>query len=582
MHSWQTEIFAKLNNIDLYVPAPPGAGKTLPYICYWARNILGLQILSIYRTPQDKYLGFLDLLLNKSEKIKKIVILVPIRSLAQQTYQEFKVTFSQILSTLLYNIITAVITDFINNPGPPGLLSQKVTAILNGLNSEFINLMFKRMEFVKRVEEKENQGDFESSKIYSQQIEQIDSNLKQLMIKSIEEVVEGTNSKKSLVCMRTGLGPVGDLESSPVVISIYESAPKFIDQIKDNIGLLVLDEAHLVQDQTKINEIRKSTRSYNIALSLYTVLRQLRSTEYRLLFLSGTANPDSAKNLAKYINMCFGRNINVIDVPGSAGNPSQISIHPDDSIGDERTLIKILKSGQHGTVIVLFSKNKINDLAKKAIMGISPKSLQQVQGGTYQPHQFRSSFGGSDYTGRTVSPTPNFNPIEIGRTSGEISLHASKVRDPLLRSAIQSGFGYIYRLDERERDFDARKQDNEITADLFSKGKIRVLLSTDAIGVGVNVKVRSLIIPSIEKPTGGGRREPMDPATLAQLLHRTGRGAFIYANIVTTQDNIARISHALSLSPEGFTKGVTIETFPAAACRLSKFFIDIWSATIGV
>ena len=45
----------------------------------------------------------------------------------------------------------------------------------------------------------------------------------------------------------------------------------------------------------------------------------------------------------------------------SGGNPSSISIVPDDSVRDENTLLKIIKSGQRGTVIVIFSKRKIND-----------------------------------------------------------------------------------------------------------------------------------------------------------------------------------------------------------------------------
>jgi hypothetical protein len=397
-----------------------------------------------------------------------------------------------------------------------------------------------------------------------------------LIVDGITNIVSSQRSSYGLIAIRTGLGTEGNPKMAPVTIAIYESAPKVVDEIGSKIELLVCDESHLIQRKDQISQ--DGNRAYNIAGSLYKVLSQLKNVSYRLLFLSGTANPNSAENLAKYINMCFRRNVKVVIPPSSAGNRSAVNIVADDSIQDDRSLINIIKKGQGGNVIVVFSKRKINDLARQAIKQLGSKSLQSVQQGTYKKYEYKPVLRNLPKFTGGASRDPNLDPIALGKMSASQGLEASGIHDQLLRQAVQAGFGYIYRLDERDKDFNMRKKDNEIVADLFSKGKIKTLLSTDAIGVGVNIKVRNLIIPSIDKPTGGGMRESMDPANLAQLLHRAGRGAFVYATVVTPDKNVAKVSHALSLSPEGFTKGVTIQNFPAGACRLSNFFADLWSA----
>jgi hypothetical protein len=583
MRPWQQAIFEKLKTKDLYIAAAPGAGKTLPYMCFWANQILQLEVFGDKPQQYRQYMDSIRNLILTPEKIGKLVVLVPIRSLAEQTIQEFKVTFSQMIATILTNYMSGILTDLFLQAFPARyftpnqakqIMSGSMEALFNAVHPGIIQSLDERRTTIDALNIAKNRGDFDSAKALELTVKRIDGKIEMFMMEGIKNIVEGKNNKGGLVAMRTGLETVGNPENATVVIAIYESAPKIISKIKGKIKMLVLDESHLIQDISRGS--RDDIRSFNIAESLYKVLTQLRGVDYRLLFLSGTANPTSAKNFAKYLDACYGKNIEVIETPGE-GNVSNISIHADNSIKDSKNLVRILKSGQHGTVIVIFSKAQIMNLAKQAIKDINPKSLLQVQKGEYEKYKFRSTLGGvSKYTG-DASKNLKLDPLKIGQKVAEADLLTINIHDPLLRQAVQAGFGYIFRLDEDVEDFDKRKKDNQIVADLFSKGKIRTLLSTDAIGVGVNIKVKTLIIPTTEKPTGAGRREQMDPATLAQLLHRAGRGQFMFANIVTTDEDISRITHALSLDPTGFSKGAVIQgKIPFFMCRSVNTFFSLW------
>ena len=66
MHEWQRQIYQNLTrgNKDIYIAASPGAGKTLPYLCYWMSGILRLKTSGLFREKQANYLNTLfDLLI---------------------------------------------------------------------------------------------------------------------------------------------------------------------------------------------------------------------------------------------------------------------------------------------------------------------------------------------------------------------------------------------------------------------------------------------------------------------------------------------------------------------------------------
>ena len=98
---------------------------------------------------------------------------------------------------------------------------------------------------------------------------------------------------------------------------------------------------------------------------------------------------------------------------------------------------------------------------------------------------------------------------------------AEQIHDKLLRNCVRAGFGFIHRIVQTDSQYKEKKNDNTIIVNLFTSGKIGTILATDAIGIGVNVTVKRMFIPTIEK-FDGTKKEKIKPAQLAQLLHRTG------------------------------------------------------------
>lgn len=594
MRDWQHRMFRSLNYKDLYVAARPGAGKTLPYTCFWLSHILGLGVVS-GGDPKSysKYVRILDILLNEPERVAKLVVLVPIRSLATQTAEEFKRAFAGILSSYIGKFLQIAIDTrpFTKIKNYEGVYKQHRDRILRVINPDLVHIINEKerlfREFQDLRDEQERlkrnnqvmQGSFEKERRINELSKQLDEKFYQAAQNGLNKVISGLRGDYAFVAERTGLGTSGDIRRAPVLVTIYESGLKAIKEAGEkNVALLVCDEAHLTQKDKNEND----PRSYNIAGALYDILKAMRGVNYRLLFLSGTANPNSAKNLAKYINSAFERNIEVVDTPSTASNPSDVQIVANDSLYDERYLLNLIKSPNNpSNVIIIFSKKKIDDLTAKALKGsISNKTLQQIEGGYHQRTGYSSMYKIPERRYGTPDQTINPKNMDFQKMASIASKgkEAADIHDKVLRLAVQSGFGYIYRLDDDARDFDQRKHDNHIVARLFQEKKIKTILSTDAVGIGMNISVQNMYIPSIMKPTGSGQRKEMNPAQLAQLLHRTGRMAFKASRIYTPAKFIGSVKSAFDMSPSDFTPTITITQLTTDMLRSKKFFLDLWRA----
>jgi hypothetical protein len=583
LRDWQGNVYRNLENHDIYIAAAPSAGKTLPYLCHWLHKMLGLTIGGQSKTF-DFYLKALNILLYEPETLKKLVVMMPIRQLTQQTTEEFKLYFSRILASFVGKLVniaidTAPFATHVSLPAYVSVYKRERDKILKIVDPRLVGLLNLKEAIYSDYEklDKNQTGYLESSRRIKTESEKIETQFRNVAREGLRNIVQGLRGDYSFVAERTGLGTSGDIRRSPVILTIYESTPKIINDIgKNSIAMLVCDEAHLIQRQ-KFND---DIRPYTITNALYDVLNSLKDSKYRLLFLSGTENPNSAKNIANYINEAFKRNMSVVVPPSSASNPSDVQIMPDDSLYNEKTLLDIIKkSSSNANVIIIFSKRKIDDLAKKAIKGMSGSSLQQIEKGGY-----------SSYSGSLANQPKRYgdiakNPNKFSqKDTEEMGAYAAKGRDALdiydqtLRLCVQSGFGYIYRLDDREKYFDQRKHDNAIVGRLFREGKIKTLLATDAIGIGLNITVKNMFIPSIMKPSGSGQKKEMNAAQLAQLLHRTGRGAFRAARIFTPAKYVATVGSAFSMSPSEFSAGITINKFTTDMLRSKNFFTDLWRA----
>ncbi len=594
MRPWQMEVYMNLRSgRSLYVTASPGGGKTLPYTCHWLDNNLRLNVslMSAERNWNEITEVILNLLTDPG-RLEKLLVTVPTRSLADQTTQEFKEFFASIITESLDRYFInfwEIVLPGIDN-GNIDYHHPHVTRfgeILDALDSSggLTNLFVRRIRLFSQV----SQGARDSGEAFSsndahraQLINQIDEQLRERFTEGVRRFVQGGDrNTPSLIAIRTGINSEGDPRIAPVTIAIYESAAKLApDLIRNNLSLVIVDEAHLAQER----EIQDDKRRAQIALSLYNILNHLRrSNDIPICFLSGTENPGSARNLTQYIETCLGRSITVIE--STATNESNISIVPDDSIAQERELINIiLRPRQGNNLIVLFSKNRIDRLTEIALKKMGGTSAFQIDRGQMQKE--KASGGGvigRKLSGYTMTPgsfrLDKQQRQEMAREASKVP-GASQIFDPVLRQAVNAGFGYIYRVDDRDRYQQEKRRDAIIVADLFKSGKIKTLLATDAVGIGVNIDVRKLYIPSVDKPQGRTFK-PIQPTELAQLLHRAGRGAFKFSTVVTPEKNVPAVSEALSLNPSGFNQTINIEYIPRAACTSARWFTSVWSASIG-
>jgi len=120
LEAWQRQIVNQLNlGRDQYVIARPGGGKTLPIICYWTDRLLGLNTLTlqhVYRSTGATGAtganlgargGIIDQLFaygrpNRNQT-PKILILVPVITLAQQTAMEIRRDLANIMMQMYNN-----------------------------------------------------------------------------------------------------------------------------------------------------------------------------------------------------------------------------------------------------------------------------------------------------------------------------------------------------------------------------------------------------------------------------------------------------------------------------------------------
>lgn len=550
LYGWQSQVVDTLaRGKDVYVIATPSAGKTLPVITYWARQHLEINPELLNRPqlsdPSKVYRGLMRLFLNPKD-IKKLVFLVPVRSLVYNTYEDIVDKFSKLLWIAIQKAVSQRYVDLLlntllkfNYKGRDQLL--RVKQAKDDLNRDYMNHVISSEEYAQK---------FQKSHIE--------------FMKALEVVIPEF-VKNNLVYAKTGAGTVGraNPKTAPVIITIYESIQSIFSAIKNDIGLAVIDEAHLTQQLA--DEI--DHRTPEIVNKLYWFIKKLpknRGNTNQLAFLSGTINPDAAKNLSEYLGTCYNRPLEILnDAP--VGNPATIKVIPADWTNDETTLVKeIVNPRMSNTLIIIFSKNKIDQLIDNALSKAGYATAKQVSGGIYQ--------------------RPNlvaFNREEVKKDLNfQISPGAEEISDEKLSRAVSAGFGWIYRPSDELSGKEAkeRQADNGIVANLFKTGKIKTLLATDAVGIGVNIDVQRMIIPSIEKFSGKEMKE-LPVSQLAQLLNRTGRQTFKIGIVYTAEENVGKVVHALSIGPERFETRVTLPMMPKALCtRVEDIPRSLWSA----
>jgi len=347
------------------------------------------------------------------------------------------------------------------------------------------------------------------------------------------------------------------------------------------IRAIIIDEAHLIQER----ENSSNDRAKQITDNIYPIIKNIRNiSNCQLILLSGTVNPTSAQNLCTFFNSCF--HLNIEQVRGNTRNPSNVSVLPMDDLYKENKLVDILiRPKEEGNAIILFSKRKIDRIIDNALnqtQGIR-RTAQQIDRGDLQKAKSPNmTIDLADYDQQAAKGTPNFSDKRIIDKINELP-GAEHISDQRLLNCVMGGFAYIYRQDDKSKSDEQNKKlgrDQQIVADLFSKGKIKSIIATDSIGIGININIKNMYVPSVSKFNGSGF-ETLPVSDASQLYNRVGRMAYQVSNIYTPEANMSDILNAISANNDKYDERTTlIKDIDQKMCQYMMHNNNLWTAAM--
>jgi hypothetical protein len=507
--------------------------------------------------------------------LPKVLYICPVRQLVYEVQKEFNMYFSKILvhyiSLLVFYIpyLKTILSD----------LERVLNTKLQYYADNIENIM-------KQININSNSG----NKILA---EKLYGDLKVIQDELIKKIsINLTNFiNNKLVHIKTDVNPKPQ-GNAPVTISVYESSLSLYNELdKNNLKLLIIDEAHLLQNLPGDN----NDRLENIITNVYGMLEKFnKGSKKQLVFLSGTVNPISSNELIFYLKKCLNINVTSLQSSNVAKNPSNISVISMDELNEDKTLLKImLTPNENNNLIILFSKKRINKLVEMALKKnqgnlftasqIDKGELQSLNNQSYNIKTNDEIFN-NIYNNKTTNL--KVNDLKISNYNKQILDQinklpgASDISDPLLLNCVLSGFGIVYNMDDlHESKIDKRKagNDQQIIANLFSQGKIKTLLATDAVGIGVNLKIKNMFVPDVTK-FDGYKNSQLYISNASQLYNRVGRMSFEISTIYTPHNYVQNIVQALSAGNEKFDIRDTIIKNPML-CKNKNTLKSIWIKT---
>jgi hypothetical protein len=234
----------------------------------------------------------------------------------------------------------------------------------------------------------------------------------------------------------------------------------------------------------------------------------------------------------------FHKNVALIQ-NSAAKNRSHIIVEKTSNLNTNNDIIDICKSiirfRSANNLIILFSRRNIQFISDKL-----KEQLPDINNIEYGHN--------TDYSNYNIQQHSLKDVIDSYRGRDATREHEISSSSSYLLSCLRKGFGFLVGAAKSgSEDLDVTK-DRDFVAQLFSSGRIYVLLATDAVGVGVSLKVKNLYIPSLKK-FNGQYIDKVDESSLIQLLHRAGRGAFPIAKIICNPDDYDYINKILNSDP---------------------------------
>jgi hypothetical protein len=354
-------------------------------------------------------------------------------------------------------------------------------------------------------------------------------------------------------------------QNTIVDVAVIENASRFINK---NYTMVVMDE---------IQEILKSESDASFLQKVdwyHNVFKQIGSIQ--TILLTGSLHQTTVSDFKSFLESEYGFKTFVSlpskSSPQPSKNRSDIKIVHTTEVGygtnDPRDVNKIIKhikskieARSRYNLLVLFSKEMILKICLGLFDIISPLTTYPVHSSkisTKEPEaRWKQGLGRlnnsvllsgnypREYVDQVVNAY-NTNRIKVGANMF--------VSNPILAECISRGFGFIVgaRKDSpRSVDkllyltFDEKR----LVQDLFVSGRLNYIISTSAVGVGVNLVVQHLYLPSLMMYSDEVKKPvPIQSSDLLQLLHRAGRGSVPTAFIYTTPDNAERLTELMTSS----------------------------------
>lgn len=352
----------------------------------------------------------------------------------------------------------------------------------------------------------------------------------------------------------------------------------------------------------------------NAASDAYTIIKEAcRNKSTQIAFLSGTINPISASNFADYVNSSLGRKVDVVKTKSNdpeARNKTQLKIIADDAIRNDNEvvnrIIRWVNNREAGNAVIYFSKARIVKILERVIDKLNQTNLDNVtQRGKRVDEDRQQRINEYVQALRLMNKSkeeidnavkifirnkyPESQKSTIDRIKGIPA--ASEIQNKLAREAVAHGIGFIFTQDKDNKgsNFEPMSEkDKLIIADLFSNQKIFVLLATPAIGIGVNVSIRNMYLPTLYKQENVGgtfsmSKELINVRELTQLINRAGRKASIpIAGIYTPEEFKEYLSNVIKMTNDDFNEvpAIAFDGKTANEHKFLKYFILMNSVAV--
>ena len=572
---WQQNVINALERRkNIYVVASPGAGKTAPVCYWWAQNILNINPRMSQTNINDLMIRIREIITNPGS-IPKILYLCPVRQLVYDIQKDFRRYFSEMFMYTLNIVQDKLITQ---NPTTQQLfldfLERDIFLSYSNPRNPVIPIIRQRQRVYREYEHEQT---FSTNKKridhLSREIQNLDNEIFDRLGDSIKLMID-----RDLLHIRTAIDRAPNVSHTPpVTIAIYESGKDIFKNVSNNLRAIIIDEAHLIQER----ENSSNDRAKQITDNIYPIIKNIRNiSNCQLILLSGTVNPTSAQNLCTFFNSCF--HLNIEQVRGNTRNPSNVSVLPMDDLYKENKLVDILiRPKEEGNAIILFSKRKIDRIIDNALnqtQGIR-RTAQQIDRGDLQKAKSPNmTIDLADYDQQSAKGAPNFSDKRIIDKINELP-GAEHISDQRLLNCVMGGFAYIYRQDDKSKSDERNKKlgrDQQIVADLFSKGKIKSIIATDSIGIGININIKNMYVPSVSKFNGSGF-ETLPVSDASQLYNRVGRMAYQVSNIYTPEANMSDILNAISANNDKYDERSTlIKDIDQKMCQYMMHNNNLW------